>query len=185
MEDRKAIYDSFEEKLRAELIKLCTQFEKLNGKLLSSPDIDEKWDEYARECVSDAVVNFNGYPVVALAWAAYLGAGVASRWDCGWESHKSDKYQDYYGAQGYDDMDEHITRDIIGKALDSMEAKEMAALFSTLAEKTLGLIRHEGFESQSVEAYYILIRCVKVMYQIGASVELKRLGYNCVPVNVK
>lgn len=184
MEDRKQIYDSFEEKLRGEIVRLCTHLGKLNGKLLSSPDVDAKWDEYARECVSDAVMNFNSYPVAALAWAAYLGAAVASRWDCGWESHRKDSYRDYYGARGYDDMDEHITRDIIGKKLDSAEAREMAGLFSSCAEKALGLIRHEGLESQSVEAYYILIRCVKVMYQTGAAVELQRLGYKYVPLGI-
>lgn len=50
-------------------------------------------------------------------------------------------------------------------------------MLSRCAALVLTLIRREGFESQSVEAYYVLIRSVKVMYQIGASMELFSLGY--------
>jgi hypothetical protein len=55
-------------------------------------------------------------------------------------------------------------------------------MLSRCAALVLTLIRREGFESQSVEAYYVLIRSVKVMYQIGASIELFRLGYSFRPL---
>ena len=35
---------------------------------------------------------------------------------------------------------------------------------------------------QSIRAFYIYARAVKVMYEIGASVELKRLGYKWQPL---
>lgn len=178
MDDRTIIYDRFETKLRKELISLATQFNMLNGRLLQSEDIDAKWDEYGRDYMIDAVHEFNSYPEVTLAWAAYLGMAVACHWDENWRKHHKNKYLSYYGARGYDDMDEHITRDILGHALDSQEARQIAAVLSACARCTLNLIRHEGFESQSVEAYYVLIRSVKVMFQIGESIELHLLGYH-------
>jgi len=48
-DNRTPIYDAFEAKLRKELIKLCTEFEMMNGQLLRSDDIDAKWDEFVAE----------------------------------------------------------------------------------------------------------------------------------------
>ena len=70
-DDRTAIYDAFEAKLRKELIKLCTEYEMMNGRLLHSDDIDAKWDEFGRDYMIDAVHEFNSYPEVALAWSAF------------------------------------------------------------------------------------------------------------------
>ena len=181
-DDRTAIYDAFEAKLRKELIKLCTEYEMMNGRLLHSDDIDAKWDEFGRDYMIDAVHEFNSYPEVALAWSACLGMGVARQGDEAWRTHASDTYQSYYGRRGFDDMDDHILRDVLGYALDSDQAKAVSSMLSRCATMVLTLIRHEGFESQSIEAYYVLIRSVKVMYQIGASVELYRLGYSFQPL---
>lgn len=176
-EKRTAIYDAFEEKLRNELIKLCSEGGMMDRVLLRSDDIDEKWNEFGRFYMIDAVHEFNEYPEVTLAWAGYLGMAVARHWDLSWMEYKHLQYEDYYGSRGYDDMDEHVTRDILGMALDSDQASLISGVLSSCATMTLTLIRHEGFESQSIEAYYVLIRCVKVMYQIGAAMELHRLGY--------
>lgn len=176
-EKRTATYDAFEEKLRTELIKLCTESGMMDRVLLRSDDIDEKWNEFARSYMIDAVHEFNEYPEVTMAWAGYLGMAVARHWDISWMEYKHFRYEDYYGPRGYDDMDEHIIRDVLGYALDSAEAIRINGAMSRCATLALTLIRHEGFESQSIEAYYVLIRCVKVMFQIGASVELFRLGY--------
>jgi len=182
MDDRTAIYDAFEATLRRELIKLCTEFEMMNGQLLRSDDIDAKWDEFARDYMIDAVHEFNEYPEASLAWAAYLGMGVARHWDEDWRRHASDTYASYYGSRGFDDMDEHILFSVLGYALDSEQASEVNSMLSRCAQLVLTLIRREGFESQSVEAYYVLIRSTKVMFQIGQSLELYHLGYSFQPL---
>ena len=79
-------------------------------------------------------------------------------------------------------MDEHVLLSVLGYALDSEQAKAVNAMFSRCAQLVLTLIRREGFESQSVEAYYVLIRSTKVMFQIGQSIELFRLGYSFQPL---
>lgn len=182
MDDRTAIYDAFEATLRRELIKLCTEFEMMNGQLLRSDDIDAKWDEFARDYMIDAVHEFNSFPEASLAWAAYLGMGVARHWDEDWRRHASDTYASYYGSRGFDDMDEHILFSVLGYALDSEQAAEVNSMLSRCAQLVLTLIRREGFESQSVEAYYVLIRSTKVMFQIGQSLELYHLGYSFLPL---
>jgi len=178
MEEKKIeIYDAFEQKLLTELCKLCRERGKMGDRLLNSDDIDAKWDEFGRDCMIDSVHEFNQYPEVTLAWAAYLGMGIAKHWDENWRKNHKNTYNSYYGVRGYDDMDEHIVRDILGYGLDSPKAKEIEGLLSECAIMVLNLIRHEGFESQSVEAYYILIRSVKTMFRIGQSIELFSLGY--------
>ena len=181
-DSRTAVYDAFEATLRKELAKLCTEYEMMNGTLLHSDDIDGKWNEFARDYMADAVREFNEYPEASLAWAAFLGAGVARHWDEDWRRHSKDTYQSYYGVRGFDDLDEHVLRDVLGYALDSEKAAALSSMFSRLATMVLTLIRREGFESQSVEAYYVLIRSVKVMFQMGESVELYRLGYSFQPL---
>ena len=178
----KKIFDAFEEKLSAELVKLCSESGMMNGQMLHSDDIDGKWDEFARDYMADAVHNFNEYPEVSLAWAAYLAMGIARQWDADWLGNSSNGYASYYGSRGFDDMDEHIVRDILGMPLDSQDATRIAETLSSCAALALTLIRHEGFEPQSVEAYYALVRCVKVMFRIGESLELARSGYHLEPL---
>ena len=38
-------------------------------------------------------------------------------------------------------------------------------------------IRREGIEHQTVKAFHIYARTVKVMFKIGAALQLRRLGY--------
>ena len=46
-----------------------------------TPDFEQTWERLAPGYMADAVREFNGYPEVVLAWAAYLGAAVACLWD--------------------------------------------------------------------------------------------------------
>ena len=79
-------------------------------------------------------------------------------------------------------MDDHILLNVLGYAPGSDKAKAVGSMLSRCAQLVLTLIRREGFESQSVEAYYVLIRSVKVMFQIGQSLELYSLGYSFRPL---
>jgi hypothetical protein len=134
--------------------------------------------------MADAVPNIADYPTVAIAWAAYLGMAVACQWDGDWASHRNDEYKSYYGEQGFDDMDEHIVRDIIGFHLESQEAKKIEEMMRRLGETALTLIRRERIEPQSPMAFHVYARVVKVMFKICAAIELKRLGYKFEQVNL-
>jgi hypothetical protein len=138
----------------------------------------------APEYMADAVPNIADYPTVAIAWAGYLGMAVACQWDGDWASHKNNEYKSYYGELGFDDMDEHIVRDIIGFHLESQEAKKIEDMMRRLGETALTLIRRERIEPQSPMAFHVYARVVKVMFKIGAAIELKRLGYKFEQVNI-
>lgn len=76
----------FEERLQQELLRLCTDYHVLDGTLLATEDLDNRWHDLAPEYVADAVEQIRDYPVVSVAWAAYLGLGVAFCWDEDWEA---------------------------------------------------------------------------------------------------
>ena len=180
----KVYLENFESRIMDELLRLCTQYKVLEGTLLATDDIDARWQEYAPEYVADAVPNIADYPTVAIAWAGYLGMAVAHLWDGDWGANSKKEYKSFYGAQGFDDMDEHIVRDIIGFHLESQEAKSIEQMMRRLGESALTLIRRENIEPQSPMAFHVYARAIKVMYKIGAAIELKRLGYKFEQVNL-
>ena len=180
----KVYLENFESRITDELLRLCKQYAVLDGTLLATDDIDARWNVLAPEYMADAVPNIADYPTVAIAWAAYLGMAVACQWDGDWASHRNDEYKSYYGEHGFDDMDEHIVRDIIGFHLESQEAKKIEEMMRRLGETALTLIRRERIEPQSPMAFHVYARVVKVMFKIGAAIELKRLGYKFEQVNL-
>ena len=173
----KVYLENFENRIVNELLKLCTQYNVLEGTLLSTDDIDARWHEIAPEYVADAVPNIASYPTVAVAWAGYVGMAVAHLWDSDWAAHCKDGYSSLYGPAGFDDMDEHIVQKVLGFHLESREAKGIEQMMRRLGETALSLIRRENIEPQSPMAFHVFARAIKSMYRIGAAIELKRLGY--------
>lgn len=180
----KVYLENFESRLMNELLKLCTQYKVLEGTLLSTEDIDARWREIAPEYVADAVPNIADYPTVAIAWAGYVGIAVAHLWDEDWAAHCKDEYKSLYGPAGFDDMDENIVQKILGFHLESQEAKSIEQMMRRLGETALTLIRRENIEPQSPMAFHAFARAIKVMFRIGAAIELKRLGYKFEQVNL-
>lgn len=175
--DKDEHLDLFQIRLEDELLKLCTSLSVLDGGWLMTTDLEEKWREIAPEYMADAVKEINSYPEVALAWAGYLGMGYAALWDKNWRKHSRDGYSKMLGSRGFDDMDEHIVRDILGHQLDSFEAVKISGVLQSCAQCAIGLIRKEAIEGGTNQAFYVLARSVKVMYCAGVSIQLKKLGY--------
>ena len=154
------LYDRYERTLEDGLVKICRGAGLVGDMLLRSDDIDARWDDYIKDYVADAVENFNIYPEAAISWAGFLGIAVAHWWDADWQGHKDDQ-------------------------LDSPEAKKISDTLLSCALATLGLIRHEGIETQTEQGFFVLTRSYSVLYRIGAGIELQRLGYKAVPINIK
>lgn len=173
-----------EEKMQEELLRLCTERGALKGVLLSTEDIDEQWNILAPEYMADAVPQITHYPTVSVAWASYLGLAVAYGWDADWETFLKMPYQSYYGEQGFDDMDEHIVRDLLRLPLDSRTAKELEETIRQCGEKAVNLIRYEQVPPQSEMAFHVFARACKSMFRIGAAIQLKRMGYSFEKVNL-
>ena len=173
-----------EEKMQNELLRLATSRNMLKGVLLATEDIDEQWKILAPEYMADAVPQIAHYPTVSVAWAAYLGMAVAYGWDADWETYLKLPYQSYYGEQGFDDMDEHIVRDLLRVPLDSKTAKELEETIRQCGEKAVDLIRYEQVPPQSELAFHVFARACKAMFRIGEAIQLKRMGYNFEKVNL-
>ena len=167
----------FEEKILNELLRVCTSQRMLSGTLLATDDISDHWDTLAPEYVADAVGQIADYPTVSIAWAGYLGLAVAHGWDKNWQECLKTPYKAYYGEQGFDDMDEHIVQHVLGLSLESKEAKALEGVIRSCAQTAVTLIRREQIEPQSPMAFHVFARAIKVMYRVGAALELKRLGY--------
>ena len=177
MEENIQYYETYEENLLRETLRMCTSLGMLDGELLSSEDIDQKWKEWAPEYIAEALPEVNTYPEFAIACAGYAGMAVAQWWDQDWGRHHSAKYESLHGPRGFDDMDEFIVQNILGLTLDSVDAKQIMNILLCCAQKASTFIQHEQIEHQTVKAFHIFARTVKVMFRTGAALELKRLGY--------
>ena len=184
MEENIQYYDTYEENLQREIIRMCTSLGMLDGELLSSEDIDQKWKEWAPEYIAEALPEVNSYPEFAIACAGYAGMAAAKWWDEDWGRHHNAAYTCLHGSRGFDDMDEHIVSDILGHSLDSIDAKQIMNILLCCAQKAVTFIRHEHIEAQTVKAFHIFARTVKVMFRTGAALQLKRLGYKFQKVNL-
>lgn len=177
MEINEKYYEAYEANLLRELMKMCTSLGMLDGELPASEDIDGKWKEWAPDYIAEALPEVNSYPEFAIACAGYAGMAVAQWWDQDWGRHHGAAYASLHGPRGFDDMDEHIVQHILGYTLDSPEAKQIMNMLLCCAQKAVTFIQHEHIEAQTVKAFHIFARTVKVMYRIGAALQLRRLGY--------
>lgn len=163
--------EKYRDALERYLLEACTGAGYLGGALLSTPDIDEVWERYAPSFIGDAVLDFNEYPEYCLGCAGYLGMAVAFYWDADWAKYRDKPYSAFLGDRGFDDMDDHITGDILRETEFSV-----AAMQSTAASAWHFLMR-ESPEPGTAPAYRMFLVTVEVMYRIGAAIELHRLGY--------
>lgn len=177
MEENTQYFDTYEANLMQEMLKMCNSLGMLDKELLGSEDIDQKWKEWAPEYIAIALPEVNSYPEFAIACAGYAGMAVAQWWDQDWGRHHSARYESLHGPRGFDDMDEFIVQNILGLTLDSVDAKQIMNILLCCAQKASTFIQHEHIEHQTVKAFHIFARTVKVMFRTGASLQLKRLGY--------
>ena len=184
MEENIQYYDTYEENLQREILRMCTSLGMLDGELLASEDIDAKWKEWAPEYIAEALPEVNSYPDFAIACAGYAGMAAANWWDTDWGRNHGNAYDKLHGPRGFDDMDEHIVQNILGLTLDSIEAKQIMNILLCCAQKAATFIQHEQIEHQTVKAFHIFARTVRVMFKIGSALELKRLGYKFQKVDI-
>ena len=186
-EQQHDILNRYEESLRTTLVKRLTDSQWLAGQLLEVEELNEKWRTSAPSYMADAVPEIAKYPLVAIAWAMYLGMGAATLWDKEWNRYKDieDLHKLMTEPRGFDCMDEYITEILLCLPLGSAEAEKLEDMVRSTAEAAQLLIRKEGIEAQSVMAFHIFARTTKVMFEAGVAIQLRRMGYNYVKVNAE
>ena len=181
------LLNRYEEGLRKSLTDFLTKEGMMDGRQLEVEELNEKWKSSAPSYMADAVPEIAKYPLVAIAWAMYEGMGLAVLWDKEWNRYE--KVEDFHTMltepRGFDCMDEYITEILLCHPLGSPEAEKIENLIRSTAERALSLIRKEQVEAQSVMAFHVFARTKKVMFEMGVSVQLKRMGYNYVKVNAE
>ena len=176
----KAIFDylnNYEKSFLSEVLKYLTSLGHLDGKLLETVDINEVWEKVAPSYVADSIKEIAKYPNVALGWAMYVGMAVARFWDEDWNcySSKENLYEYLRDKRGYDYLVEVVRGDVL--TLHGESYDEMEELVRKTSSMVLSHIRHEQIEPQSPMAFHVFARSIRVLYKIGAAVELKNLGY--------
>ena len=187
MEDKdREFLASFAEKLEKTLVDQCTADELLDGKILEVEELDDKWRTSAPEYMVAAVPQIAQYPSAAIAWACYVGMGAAVLWDKSWGEYKD--VEDWYTLmakpRGFDCLDEYVIECLVGLKLDSEANQKLESSIRKAANTAQTMIRKEGIEPQSVMAFHLFARVVKVFFRLGVSLELRRMGYKYVKVNV-
>ena len=181
------LLNRYEESLRKTLTDFLTKEGMMDGQQLVVEELNDKWKSSAPSYMADAVPEIAKYPLVAIAWAMYEGMGIAVLWDKEWNRYE--KLEDFHTMltepRGFDCMDEYITEILLCHPLGSPEAEKLENLIRSTAERALSLIRKEQVEAQSVMAFHVFARTTKVMFEMGVSVQLKRMGYNYVKVNAE
>lgn len=171
----------YEANLTQNLIRLCTDGGYLEGELLQTPDISDKWHNIAPHYVADAVKEIAQYPTVALGWAMYIGMAVAKFWDEDWTHYNTidNLYTLVRDQRGFDYIDEVVRGEILG--LTNTDYQKAEELVRQCAETAYNAIRHEQIEPQSQLAFHVFARSIKVLYNIGAAVWLNQMGYKLTP----
>lgn len=171
---------AFEEKVTKSIVGICSEFKLLEGQSLYVEELDEKWKDIAPEYMVDAVPQVQEYPEVSIIWAAYTGMGMAALWDKDWAKYQKSEnlYREFERVRGFDYMDEYICEILLGMDLKGQNFKLQENVLRACAKSALNLIRHEGIEPQTVEAFHIYSRAVHAFYLVGISIALKRIGYH-------
>ena len=169
----------FEDGLRDRLVKLLGEQKMLGGTLFTVEELTEVWHQAAPEYMADAVPQIAGYPMAAIAWAGYFGAGAALLWDK--NEPMTDGvaiYKRLRDARGFDEMDEYVGYLMIDASLRQENVERMEDAMRQCAQVALTSIRKENIEPQSAMAFHVFARTTKVLYQVGQSIVMHLMGYH-------
>ena len=169
--------DNFEKRLEQNLLTVCRGVGMNLESYLESSDITAFWSKIAPEYMAEAVKSINSYPQFTLGCAAYCGMAAAKVWDKSVADFNALNYSGLIGKRGFDDMDDHIVTAILGIPLEDPRAKGLRANLYSCTEACMNEIMKEEIEMSSLRAFHILNRTLKTMFRLGASLQLRIMGY--------
>ena len=177
MADEKYL-DKYETELYETLNLHLRYKDKIDQIFPDAPDIEDLWENIAQSYLQDGVREFTSYHTASLGWMMYIGLSIAQMWDEDWDkcSKTLDIYTELRDKRGYDCMDEHISEDILHFTPDQSAA--LSKLVSDVASMAYRKLTGSNFENGTSEAFHAYVRTLHVLYQMGAAVQLKELGYH-------
>lgn len=167
----------FEESIQHDLHRYLLMEQEIDERLPDAPDIEEKWESIAEAYMPDGISEFNANPIVPLGWIMYVGMAIAKFWDTEWQKYSTIEniYLYLRDKRGYDAMDDFIREEVLGLQGDAFNALER--LVGECASRTYSQLRHASFEPGTKDSFNAFVECLHQLYLMGASVQLKRMGY--------
>lgn len=175
---------NFEKGLAEQLTKMLSDKKLLGGYTFEVEELTELWHRLAPDYMADAVPQIADYPLAAIAWAAYFGAGAAVLWDKQTLKADENTYLRLRDARGFDQMDEYVAYLMLDAGIKQPDIDRVEDALRSAAISAETAIRKEGIEPQSVMAFHIFARVVKVFFALGASITLHLMGYKYEKVKV-
>ena len=175
---------NFEKALSEQLIKMLSDKNLLGGYTFEVEELGQMWHKCAPDYMADAVPQIADYPLAAIAWAAYFGAGAAVMWDKQKIADDENLYLRLRDARGFDEMDEYVAYLMLDNGIKQPDIDRVEDALRSAAMAAETAIRKEGIEPQSVMAFHIFARVVKIFFVLGLSVALHLMGYKYEKVNV-
>ena len=175
---------NFEKGLVEQLTKTLSEKNLLGGYTFEVEELGQMWHRCAPDYMADAVPQIADYPLAAIAWAAYFGAGAAVLWDKQDIKEDENTYLRLRDARGFDEMDEYVAYLMLDNGIKQADIDRVEDALRSAAQSAETAIRKEGIEPQSVMAFHIFARVVKVFFALGVSVALHLMGYKYKKVKV-
>ena len=175
---------NFEKSLAEQLTKMLSDKNLLGGYTFEVEELAEMWHACAPDYMADAVPQIAEYPLAAIAWSAYFGAGAAVLWDKQTIKAEENVYIRLRDARGFDEMDEYVAYLLLDNGVKQADIDRVEDALRSAAIAAETAIRKEGVEPQSVMAFHIFARVVKIFFVLGLSVALHLMGYKYEKVKV-
>ena len=103
---------------------------------------------------------------------------IAKYWDEDWElySKVEDRYKYLRDHIDFDHMDDYICEKVL--LLDDKGKTELSGIVAACASRTYNLLCHQHLKPGTQETFRAYIAALQQMYLMGATIELKALGYH-------
>ena len=175
--------EQFEKQLHNDLHQFLVSMKEVDERLPECPDVEEKWEETAKEYIPDGIREFNDFPSASLGWMMYIGMAVAKFWDVEWEIYS--KIENLYAfmrdKRGYDSMDEYIREEVL--MLSGADYAALEIIVGECASRVYNALLHQDIEPGTKDAFNAYVTCLRQLYLMGVAMQLRRMGYRMTKMN--
>lgn len=161
----------------ADLCRYLLSLGRIDSHFPEAPDIEDLWPSVAQSYLPDGIREFADFPIVSLAWPAYVGMAVAKYWDTDWNlySKVDDIYLYLRNQRDFDHLDDYISCNVL--LLKADKQQRLYDVMGECAARVLSILRHAHLEPGTREAFNGYVTAIHQMYLMGMAMQLKDMGY--------